>query len=159
MSTVIRRKSAAKSPCPHLLRPIARFYVDLELWEGADPPDGGLATDKSKRNQKDFPVCSFEKGRWISPGPQREKGLAALLKWQMSPKLNKIIFPSMKGEKSTTAIKPVAIQQSKLFVTDKPHVTWIGHATCYFQLEGLHFITDPIFSQTCSPIEIIGKEQ
>ena len=156
MSTVALRKSALKSLCPHLLRPIARFYVDIEFWEGACSPDGEVATYKRKRNQKDFPVCSFEKGRWMSPWPQREKGLAALLKWQMSPKLNKITFPTMNGEKSTTAIKPRAVQQSKLFVVDKPHVTWIGHATCYFQLEGLYFITDPIFSQTCSPIEILG---
>lgn len=156
MSILLGRKSAAKAKCSQHLVQTFRRYVDVDLWdtigcEEANPP----SSKNLSKSSPDFVTCKFEKGKFISPWPQKEKGLGALLKWQMSSK-NKIIFPTLKGASSSTCIKALQVKKSKLFVTDRPHVTWIGHATCYFQLEGLHFITDPIFSKTCSPIEFLG---
>ena len=157
MAAVLCKKSVGNAVSAHLLRPITRSYVDLELWESCDEsPAVGFHAGKNLPIHQDFVKCTYEKGKFISPWPQREKGLLALLKWQLSPKKDKIVFPNMKGENSDTAIRPVPIRKSKMFVKDRPHVTWIGHATCSFQLEGLNFITDPVFSNTCSPIEMIG---
>jgi hypothetical protein len=101
-------------------------------------------------------TCKVTDGRFISPWAEKEIPILEMIKWKMTNKPNKLIFPMMKGEKSHKAIKSVPIQRSKINVTDKPHVTWIGHATCYFQTEGLNILTDPIFSDTCSPISILG---
>lgn len=103
-----------------------------------------------------FVPCEKKDGRFISPWAEKEIPILEMIKWKLTNKSNKLTFPMMKGEKSHKALKAVPIQRSKLNVTDKPHVTWIGHATCYFQTEGLNILTDPIFSDTCSPISILG---
>merc|ERR1712227_281985 len=32
-------------------------------------------------------------------------------------------------------------------------ITWVGHATVILQMEGMSILTDPIFSERCSPIQ------
>lgn len=34
--------------------------------------------------------------------------------------------------------------------------TWLGHASCLVQMEGVNFLTDPVFSQRCSPVQWKG---
>ena len=55
-----------------------------------------------------------------------------------------------------SVLTPVPVVRSKMFVTERPHCTWIGHSTVVFQTDGLNFITDPIFSQACSPVPAFG---
>lgn len=38
-------------------------------------------------------------------------------------------------------------------------VTWLGHASCLVQMEGINFLTDPIFSQRCSPVQWFGTKR
>ena len=33
---------------------------------------------------------------------------------------------------------------------------WLGHATVLVQLGGLTLLTDPIFSERCSPVQFLG---
>ena len=33
---------------------------------------------------------------------------------------------------------------------------WIGHATSLVQFDGITFLTDPIFSERCSPVQFMG---
>lgn len=157
MSIVVGRQPTYKGRHLQCFAQTVRRYVDVDLWDTIGAEESNPPSSKNLSiSSPDFVRCKYEKGKFISPWPQKEKGLWALLKWQMSSK-NKIVFPTLKGASSSTCIKPLPVMKSKLFVTDRPHVTWIGHATCYFQLEGLHFITDPIFSNTCSPIEFLGN--
>ena len=37
-----------------------------------------------------------------------------------------------------------------------PTVTWIGHATVLVQMDGVTFITDPIWSSVASPLSFVG---
>lgn len=37
-----------------------------------------------------------------------------------------------------------------------PRVTWIGHATVLVEMDGVRFLTDPIWSTTASPVSFIG---
>lgn len=151
MIGALRQKFTAKAARTSLLRPTSRYYVDMEV------PEGSLISEASGRKglPVEFPKCTRENGQWISPWPQKEKGLSSIVKWGMTPK-DPVTFPCMNGASSHTAIKPVPVDRSQLIVTEKPHVTWIGHATCYFQMDGLFFLTDPVFSETCSPVEVIG---
>ena len=40
-----------------------------------------------------------------------------------------------------------------------PTVTWVGHATLLVQMDGVNFLTDPIWSQTPSPVPLIGPSR
>lgn len=37
--------------------------------------------------------------------------------------------------------------------------TWIGHSTFLVQVDGINFLTDPIFSLRCSPTQLIGPKR
>lgn len=37
--------------------------------------------------------------------------------------------------------------------------TWVGHSTFLVQLEGLNFLTDPVFSERCSPVQWMGPRR
>ena len=41
----------------------------------------------------------------------------------------------------------------------QPSVTWIGHATTLVQASGLNVLTDPIFSERASPVQLIGPKR
>ena len=39
------------------------------------------------------------------------------------------------------------------------NVTWLGHASCLIQMEGLNILTDPIFSNRCSITQLAGPKR
>ncbi len=41
----------------------------------------------------------------------------------------------------------------------QPSVTWIGHATTLVQAGGLNVLTDPIFSERASPVQLVGPQR
>jgi len=43
--------------------------------------------------------------------------------------------------------------------TEEYTVTWIGHSTLLIQLQGLNILTDPIWSERCSPLQSIGPKR
>ena len=38
-------------------------------------------------------------------------------------------------------------------------VTWLGHATCLVQFDGITILTDPVFSDRCGPTPWLGKKR
>lgn len=42
---------------------------------------------------------------------------------------------------------------------DNIYCTWIGHATVLVQMDGINLLTDPIFSQRCSPSQYFGPQR
>lgn len=42
---------------------------------------------------------------------------------------------------------------------DKIQITWIGHSSFLIQIDGYNFLTDPVFSDRCTPIEFIGPKR
>jgi N-acyl-phosphatidylethanolamine-hydrolysing phospholipase D len=44
--------------------------------------------------------------------------------------------------------------EPKIFDPSSPSVIWIGHSTFLLKINGLNFLTDPLFSDHCSPIPI-----
>ncbi|MBP9841315.1 MAG: MBL fold metallo-hydrolase [Simkaniaceae bacterium] len=42
---------------------------------------------------------------------------------------------------------------------EKPQVTWINHCSFMLQWENLHILTDPIWSDRCSPIPFLGPKR
>ena len=50
-------------------------------------------------------------------------------------------------------------RESLMSPSQKPQVTWIGHSTVLFQMGGKTVITDPVFSQRCSPVSFAGPKR
>ena len=49
---------------------------------------------------------------------------------------------------------PVKTPEKEKFLnppTDKIQATWLGHATVLVQMDGINFLTDPVFSEYCGP--------
>jgi N-acyl-phosphatidylethanolamine-hydrolysing phospholipase D len=44
-------------------------------------------------------------------------------------------------------------------LTHNPGVTWIGHATLLVRMDGVTFLTDPIFSARASPVSFAGPQR
>ena len=44
-------------------------------------------------------------------------------------------------------------------LTADPSLTWIGHSTFFVCMDGVGFITDPIFSERASPVPIAGPKR
>lgn len=38
-------------------------------------------------------------------------------------------------------------------------VTWVGHSTVVVQMEGITILTDPVFSERCSPSQFVGTKR
>jgi N-acyl-phosphatidylethanolamine-hydrolysing phospholipase D len=78
-------------------------------------------------------------------------GFSSLLKWQFSSigKRGKILpFPVEKPDVEF-------IQQNRT----KPQLVWVNHATFILQFEGVNILTDPIFSERCSPVQWAGPKR
>ena len=43
--------------------------------------------------------------------------------------------------------------------TNKSFITWIGHSTMLLHINGKTILTDPIFSDRCSPIDFLGPKR
>lgn len=58
-------------------------------------------------------------------------------------------FPVVAPDASALACPPA----------DSIQAMWVGHATVLVQLEGVTFITDPLFSQRSSPVQFMGPRR
>jgi len=45
------------------------------------------------------------------------------------------------------------------FSPEKPSATWIGHSTYLVSIGGRHILTDPIWSNWCSPVPFVGPRR
>src|SRR3990167_6863853 len=41
----------------------------------------------------------------------------------------------------------------------KPKETWINHCTFLIDIDGIKFLTDPIWSRRCSPVPFVGPKR
>jgi L-ascorbate metabolism protein UlaG (beta-lactamase superfamily) len=52
---------------------------------------------------------------------------------------------------------PRLYNDGTIFKQNKPYtITWIGHSTCFIQLEGLNILTDPVWSDHIGPVRWAG---
>ena len=86
----------------------------------------------------------------------KDKKLYDVLVWQIG-KLFKNL-PSLKPEDysiETNSGGEASILENK----DRLSFTWIGHATVLIQLDGKNILTDPIWSDRCSPVSFAGPKR
>jgi N-acyl-phosphatidylethanolamine-hydrolysing phospholipase D len=84
----------------------------------------------------------------------KPKGLVDVLKWKFGAGA---AIPS-KPTPAMTADHAFVLANAQPHAM-KPAITWVGHATMLAQLGGLNLITDPVFSQRCSPFSFAGPKR
>ena len=89
-------------------------------------------------------------GRFRNPGGVRASGLGALLRWQLAraPGAWPAAAPAL-----TPAALPAAVAPGEVAVT------LVNHSTFLLQFAGLNVLTDPIWSERCSPVPWAGPRR
>ncbi len=52
-----------------------------------------------------------------------------------------------------------AVPFDRAAMAENPSVTWIGHSTLLVRMDGVTFLTDPIFSERASPVSFAGPRR
>lgn len=90
-------------------------------------------------------------GKFIMPwlGEFKRPSLSTIIKWMFTRTAPSFPLPG--------AFEVKAPDYSQ--VADSMKCTWIGHATCLLQSGGLNILTDPVFSERCSPFQWTGPRR
>lgn len=95
-----------------------------------------------------------------NPHNDEQRGFGDFLKWQFgrgpqeSPPIPREEIPPYKPQYSDANLNHIHHPDSS-----EIQVTWIGHATFLIQIAGINILTDPIFSERCSPVSFAGPER
>jgi L-ascorbate metabolism protein UlaG (beta-lactamase superfamily) len=92
-----------------------------------------------------------------NPNPGYEpKGFWDVLVWQW----DRLFLPYSLDAKAYSEFPIVSNDGGNLRSNNsKLSVTWIGHATTLIQIDGLNILTDPIWSERCSPFSFVGPKR
>lgn len=107
----------------------------------------GCSTQKIARDPSTI-VAPFKDGKFENLEPFEDKSLWSVVKMLLGS--GRAAWPE-KGE--TPFFKPVAERSDTLIVTV------INHATVLVQLDGVNFLTDPLFSERASPFSFAGPKR
>lgn len=91
----------------------------------------------------------FDGKRFVNPGKIEAKGLPDLLKW----------VTTRAKEPWTEEIDPFIGPAPKDRIDEGTVITFVNHATFLIQTHGLNILTDPVWSDRCSPISFIGPKR
>lgn len=86
----------------------------------------------------------------------KSQGLGMVLYWKLGNFFKSL--PSVEPSDykiETTLNKGELLQKNSKNLS----VTWIGHATVLIQLDGQNILTDPIWSERCSPVSFAGPKR
>ena len=89
--------------------------------------------------------------RFLNRHPTPHHGLREFLRWQRETR----------GRFPTRLDFPVRRPDPALLNSPapEPRFTWIGHATYLVQYQGWNLLTDPVFSERCSPLPFAGPKR
>ncbi|HKK21755.1 MAG TPA: MBL fold metallo-hydrolase [candidate division Zixibacteria bacterium] len=99
----------------------------------------------------DGPVSDHFNGRqFINRDPVEQQGFSSLFKFLFLTTRDK--WPAW-TENKTYPKPPERVGEGEL------QATFINHSTVLLQMDGLNFLTDPIFSERCSPLSWFGPKR
>ena len=91
----------------------------------------------------------FDGERFFNPGGARPPGLLSVLRWKLTSR--RMGWPSWIEDPRVPSPDP--IQEGELAAT------FVGHATWLLRLGSVTVLTDPIWSERCSPVSFAGPKR
>jgi L-ascorbate metabolism protein UlaG (beta-lactamase superfamily) len=91
----------------------------------------------------------FDGRRFLNLEPTEHAGLGSMLKWMATRDEG----PWEEWREVTPSKPPARVDGAAL------RVTWVNHATMLVQTAGLNILTDPIWSERCSPVSFAGPKR
>lgn len=85
--------------------------------------------------------------------PGREPDMHDFFRWQW----NRLLKP--KPEHRADLVSWQAVNLNQLNSTQGRSATWLGHASVLIKSDGIHVLTDPIFSERASPVSWLGPKR
>lgn len=71
-----------------------------------------------------------------------------------------VIFDVIAGSADSRPAAAVPMSRPRFHAaTDPLAVTWLGHATALLEIDGYRLLTDPVWSQRCSPSRTVGPQR
>lgn len=99
---------------------------------------------------QDIEMSNKRKQRYYNQEP-KGRSLKAFLKWRLTR-----VTPQWP---TWIDIQPELTPVNRVIATKELLVTYINHATVLIQTAGLNILTDPIWSQRCSPLQWLGPKR
>jgi N-acyl-phosphatidylethanolamine-hydrolysing phospholipase D len=102
--------------------------------------------------------------RWFGPAPIDEEGryanpIGELLRGGISVRLAFILHRIpilLRPREGAARLHEHSAESDRLLTSGEPTVTWIGHATLLVEMDGVRFLTDPMWSKRASPLSWAG---
>lgn len=89
----------------------------------------------------------------------RPKSLREVLRWRWQAWRTGAPYPSITPIPIVAAELDFIHANAKAGLAMQPAMTWIGHITVLAQFGGLNVLTDPVFSERCSPVQWAGPKR
>src|SRR4029453_8376550 len=121
-----------RPPLPPIARPLLTLAVVALLGAGL-PPRASAPRDG---------------GRFMNPGGERHWPSVTV----SIPFFARKIWTSLVGREGGAPLVPYDANA----LEENPSITWIGHSTMLVRMDGVTFLTDPIFSERASPVSFAG---
>ena len=91
-----------------------------------------------------------ERDSWVQKPSDREMMSLAI---NIVPKVLRFQVPSQNELDETFPVHQIDWEAVLSPPDDAIQITWLGHASLLVQMNGLNLLTDPVFSDRCSPIQ------
>lgn len=115
-------------------------------------------TSTSNEINEYLPARRLEDGTFANPAHwgYELKKFSEVLTWQWNRK-DESRIPT--DEKELDRVLPVIAPNYEKPPDGKAKVTWLGHASVLLQVGDFNMLTDPVFSERCSPSKFVGPKR
>lgn len=98
-------------------------------------------------------MLRVEDGKFRNLHPHPRRGWWDLLRWQfgLGPRERATVDRTVLPKAYDPEVEPVDVMKIRRPPRENIQLTWIGHATFLLQVDGLNFLTDPVFARFCAP--------
>ena len=120
-----------------------------------DAPSQALVAESAQSDDRIFaPARMNEKRQFLNLDPERSSGSAAIRIAFMVRRFG-TWFRSGADAPKRVDNDGEYLKRNRSEAT----ITWVGHATLLVQMDGMNFLTDPIWSNTPSPVPFVGPRR